>query len=405
MVGFRAGGVDFASHLLGYEAKFFAAVLFVVHGVAEVVDVFGKAYFFLGDVEFFEVVDEFLLEPVGVDFLDGRFAEVAVDAFFGGVDAFGLVLWDAVEFLFYQVDVLDKVFLQYVAFLLAEAVDVGHGVGNGAGNGLPFAVGEVGVLGGLPYVGYAQDGVEEVMYMDQPTQVTYKILPAQYAAALVDAAKASNFTEGLFFDVKQVNTRADEEEEVKQPEFIILDADKDANIDENGLVTFTVLPVNVASAQFAATDIPVEFNAVFGWETLTLTLGWFNVDVPILGYDDELVYPVVNVDDLEAYQSRYAYAASLRFVNQDIDLPTDPASEEYNEVASTYNVLFPAVSDKFELGVYKPVEDEEGNTKLVAVGEEWQKLPYTSLREATEDYAACVGEPKNQSLLRERMSP
>ena len=241
-----------------------------------------------------------------------------------------------------------------------------------------------------------QDGVEEVMYMDQPTQVTYKILPAQYAAALVDAAKASNFTEGLFFDVKQVNTRADEEEEVKQPEFIILDADKDANIDENGLVTFTVLPVNVASAQFAATDIPVEFNAVFGWETLTLTLGWFNVDVPILGYDDELVYPVVNVDDLEAYQSRYAYAASLRFVNQDIDLPTDPASEEYNEVASTYNVLFPAVSDKFELGVYKPVEDEEGNTKLVAVGEEWQKLPYTSLREATEDYAACVGEPKNQ---------
>ena len=94
MVGFRAGGVDFAPHLLGYEAEFLAAVLFVVHGVAEVVDVFGQAYFFFGDVEFFEVVDELLLEPVGVDFLDGGFAEVAVDAFFGRVDAFLFVLGD-----------------------------------------------------------------------------------------------------------------------------------------------------------------------------------------------------------------------------------------------------------------------------------------------------------------------
>ena len=236
-----------------------------------------------------------------------------------------------------------------------------------------------------------QEGVEGVMYMDQPTEVTYKILPAMYAAAVAD-----NFEDLLAFDVKTVKTRADEDAPV-EPAFQILKAEKDANIDENGLVTFTVLPVNVASAAFAATDIPVEFNAVFG-----NVVNVFGFDIPYLWADGEYVYPVVKEEDLEAYLARTAFAASLRFVNQDVVVPSDHRegdveySEEYNEVASTYNVLFPAVSDKFDIGVYKPVEDEEGNTKLVAVGEEWQKLPYTSLREATEDYAACVGEPKNQ---------
>ena len=106
-------------------------------------------------------------------------------------------------------------------------------------------------------------GVEGALYIDQPTAITYKILPAEYAAAVVDLAKASEFKDLLFFDVKTVNTRADEEAAV-EPAFQIIAAEKDANIDENGLVTFTVLPVNVASAAFAATAIPVEFNAVFG---------------------------------------------------------------------------------------------------------------------------------------------
>ncbi len=226
-----------------------------------------------------------------------------------------------------------------------------------------------------------QEGVEGVMYMDQPTEVTYKILPAKYAAAVAD-----NFEDLLAFDVKTVKTRADEDAPV-EPAFEILKAEKDANIDENGLVTFTVLPVKVASAQFAATDIPVEFYAVLD--------------------DEEFVYPVVNAEDLEAYLGRAAFAASLRFVNQDVVVPSDHRegdveySEEYNEVASTYNVLFPAVSNTFEIGVYKPEEGEDGKSKLVAVGEEWQKLPYTSLREkadgkAENGDAACVGEPKNQ---------
>lgn len=228
-----------------------------------------------------------------------------------------------------------------------------------------------------------QEGVEGVMYMDQPTAITYKILPAKYAAAVAD-----NFEKLLVFDVKTVNTRADEGEVSHQPEFQITAAEKDANIDENGLVTFTVLPVNVASAAFAATAIPVAFEAVLD--------------------DEERVYPVVKEADLEAYLAREAFAASLRFMTPDVVVPVGDHrdgdveySQEYNEVASTYNVLFPAVSNTFEIGVYKPEEGEDGKSKLVAVGEEWQKLPYTSLREkadgkAENGDAACVGEPKNQ---------
>ena len=53
-------------------------------------------------------------------------------------------------------------------------------------------------------------GVEGALYIDQPTAITYKILPAEYAAAVVDLAKASEFKDLLFFDVKTVNTRAEE---------------------------------------------------------------------------------------------------------------------------------------------------------------------------------------------------
>ena len=223
-------------------------------------------------------------------------------------------------------------------------------------------------------------GVEGALYIDQPTAITYKILPAEYAAAVAD-----NFAELLTFDVKTVNTRADDDEPAVEPAFQIIAAEKDANIDENGLVTFTVLPVNVASAAFAATAIPVEFNAVFGWETLTLSLGWFNLDVPILGYDEELVYPVVKEEDLEAYLARTAFAASLRFATQDIEVPvTDHRegdleySQEWNEVASTYNVLYPGISHIVDVPANSFKKLDDGSLREFSEDERHLKLPYNS---------------------------
>ena len=215
-------------------------------------------------------------------------------------------------------------------------------------------------------------GVEGALYIDQPTAITYKILPAEYAAAVVDLAKASEFKDLLFFDVKTVNTRADEEPAV-EPAFQIIAAEKDANIDENGLVTFTVLPVNVASAAFAATAIPVEFNAVFG-----NVANVFGFDVPYLWADGEYVYPVVKEEDLEAYLARTAFAASLRFVSQDIDIPSDPASEEYNEVASTYNVLYPGISHIVDVPANSFKKLDDGSLREFTEDERHLKLPYNS---------------------------
>ncbi|MBQ6177099.1 MAG: hypothetical protein IJK29_07865 [Bacteroidales bacterium] len=215
-------------------------------------------------------------------------------------------------------------------------------------------------------------GVEGALYIDQPTTITYKILPAEYAAAVVDLAKASEFKDLLFFDVKTVNTRADEEADV-EPAFQIIAAEKDANIDENGLVTFTVLPVNVASAAFAATAIPVEFNAVFG-----NVANVFGFDVPYLWADGEYVYPVVKEEDLEAYLARTAFAASLRFVTQDITIPSDPASEEYNEVASTYNVLYPGISHIVDVPAESFKKEPDGTLREFTEDERHLKLPYNS---------------------------
>ena len=215
-------------------------------------------------------------------------------------------------------------------------------------------------------------GVEGALYIDQPTAITYKILPAQYAAAVAD-----NFEELLAFDVKTVNTRADEEAAV-EPAFKIIAAEKDANIDENGLVTFTVLPVNVASAAFAATAIPVEFNAVFG-----NVANVFGFDVPYLWADGEYVYPVVKEEDLEAYLARTAFAASLRFQTQDVTVPVlndgvEEYSQEVNEVASTYNVLYPGISHVVDVPAESFKKLGDGSIREFTEDERHLKLPYNS---------------------------
>ena len=179
--------------------------------------------------------------------------------------------------------------------------------------------------------------------------------------------------------MKTVNTRADVEPAV-EPAFQIIAAEKDANIDENGLVTFTVLPVNVASAAFAATAIPVEFNAVFG-----NVANVFGFDVPYLWADGEYVYPVVKEEDLEAYLARTAFAASLRFATQDIEVPvTDHRegdveySQEWNEVASTYNVLYPGISHIVDVPAESFKKLEDGSLREFTEDERHLKLPYNS---------------------------
>lgn len=258
------------------------------------------------------------------------------------------------------------------------------------------------------------DTEKNVAVIDQPFKVQYKFLPAQYAWWV-----AAHFEDLLEYDVKPVNTRAEEEEEDKAPALQIIAADYDEDtVDETGIVTFTVMPINIASAQFAANGLKPNYEIglwaggyVTGWDLDGHNAGFFSMDerdyIEANGYD-VLTFGVWKIEDLEAYQARAAFAASMRLKYQDGGTGVyhyyygewvDDLLPEYNEIASTYNVLYPDVTEIEILpDPYKPeldedgnvVTDEEGNTVLVKAVPEYQYLPYSSLRENP------VGEKEDQ---------
>ena len=275
--------------------------------------------------------------------------------------------------------------------------------------------------------GVAGNPVVQVAVMDEPTKITYKILPAQFASWA-----ASNYEDIFAFDVKAVKTRADGDEDEKLPAFEILSVDYDeATVDETGLLTFTVLPVNVASESFAAAGLTPLYNVNLRAGGIPGVLDGDHVwgtDHELRGYfgderNAEWNIPIWKAEDLENYQARTAFAASLRLkleegpnmadywftLNYGEDVDPDEAWDacteeyaEYNEVASTYNVLYPGVTDIEILpDPYRPEldengdpkKDEEGDVILNPVEDEVQNLPYSALRK---DGDAAIGELEDQ---------
>ena len=265
-----------------------------------------------------------------------------------------------------------------------------------------------------------EEGEEEQvgLYIGQPTEVTYKVTPTEYASWLayyvnglsgfnyheldypsdyvlptgMDKPYAQLFKElfdasfpAVFFDTKPLQTRADEEEE-KTPEIVILgvtNAD-----DESGEVTFLVYPYGIASPEFVANANKPRYDVglwaggyVSGWNAADGSIaGYFSMDerdyIESYGYD-VLTFPVWEISELEAFQLRKAYATSLTFYLPDADdyslIGTDIGEmlgvEEYpddyflvhNEVSSTYNVLYPVTTTAEVLPEpYKPELDENG---------------------------------------------
>ena len=271
-----------------------------------------------------------------------------------------------------------------------------------------------------------------VLAIDEPTQVTYQFLPAQYAGTIARAIKESledPWTreeakdygyDGIvaWFSVKPVNTRADEAE-AAAPEFNIISVDE--YDDATGEITFTVMPKNVASAAFAANGIKPNFSLEIYTQDGSYLQGGsaatMYADQMYFGGDrlpnsygmNDWVLGVYSYEDLKAFEARAAFAAQLRLYHlQDYDLDIDWDTFEYewidyeNELASAYNVLYPGVTemeilpdpykpDLDEDG--KPKTDEEGNTILVKAVPEHQQLPYSALRKDGED---AVGEKPEQ---------
>ena len=290
----------------------------------------------------------------------------------------------------------------------------------------------------MSYVYQPVEGEQEIgaLVMDQPTQVTYQFLPAQYAQDVADGVEefitnpsswrflmylfglADEVTDdpftreelkelgitGIlpFFDVRPVNTRDDDAPEAPQPAFVITSVDK---VDTaTGEITFTVQPVNVASAQYAANGLKPMYNIgmtdgygyyIRGWNPeapYSNPTGTFRAE-DVADASKTLTMPVWNLNDLRAYQDRAAFAAQLRmYAFQDCDenpyYEYDDEEEPYidyeNELASPYNVLYPKVSEIEILpDPYKKVDEDE--IRPFTEDEVWQKLPYSSLREGGVD--------------------
>lgn len=261
-----------------------------------------------------------------------------------------------------------------------------------------------------------QDAVNEAgqveriaYYMGQPTEVTYKVTPTELAPWVADLVTDKELSQlykeyldweqpAVFFDVKPLETRADEEEE-ETPELEIIGVTKADPV--SGEITLVVMPWGIASPEFIANankpSGTVELNGdAFGNTAFADSFqGLINKYLGAHGYT--LSY--WDAAELQAYMFRKPYAASLTVYCADVDnwnLYTsdgDLYMDDYvifsNEVSSPYNVLYPETMTFDVLSdPYKPALDEEGKEILDEDGfhvltksvPEKQYLPYSSLR-------------------------
>ncbi|MBP5720963.1 MAG: hypothetical protein J6W82_07850 [Bacteroidales bacterium] len=245
----------------------------------------------------------------------------------------------------------------------------------------------------------------QAVLMDQPTEITYQVLPASLASILADNIwtwnrymnpKADEFWEfcnimyelnlpnldkisgqafrnflkeyGIkdifaWFDVRQVNTRAGGDDNTEKYSLRILDIVKADN--NTGEITFKVMPVNIASESFAAAGLKPE------------------VDVN----NNNWAHYVYDYDKLQAYQNRTAFAVQLRlyqiqdFQIADHDKDNKPIYKDYeNELASTYTGLYPNILEPIELLQGAFVPDPKGDLVSVDGLNKDQTLPYNVFR-------------------------
>ncbi|MBP5572915.1 MAG: hypothetical protein J6X40_01965, partial [Bacteroidales bacterium] len=289
----------------------------------------------------------------------------------------------------------------------------------------------------MSYIFQPVDTEEEIgaLVVDQPTKVTYQFLPAEYAKFIAneiqenvikwqetglgaytrEELKSMGGYDGLiaYFDVRPVNTRDEDADDEVAPEFIITAVDK---VDEaTGEITFTVQPVGIASAQYAANGLKPMYDIgltdgygyyLRGWDPSAYwePSGIFRAE-DVTDASRTYTVPVWNLTDLKAYQARAAFAAQLRLyriqgwdyagdtypdyrdygdVYPPIDYDEDGYVDYENELASPYNVLYPNVSAIEILpDPYKKVDEDE--IRPFTEDEVYQKLPYSSLREGGVD--------------------
>ena len=270
----------------------------------------------------------------------------------------------------------------------------------------------------------------EAYLFDQPTEITYQILPAQYASTLAKGIKefytslkngelpfigqlmnafGSNLNldsswqdwrdelksfglDYLFawFDVKPLKTRSGDGKDDLDYGMRILDV-VSAN-DSTGEITFKVLPVNITSQSFLDSGLRPSYeygitannNYILGWESwepFTAT-GIFAADEyenRAGGQYDVLTIPVWKYEDILAYKNRSAFAVQLRLYHiQGYDMEDGQFIDYENELASSFTTLYPNYIEPVELLPDAYIPGSNGIAKVD--GNETQYLPYNVFR-------------------------
>ena len=248
----------------------------------------------------------------------------------------------------------------------------------------------------------------QAVLMDQPTEITYQVLPASLASVLADNIWKWNYMnpdavdswdywnyifeldrpdldkisgqdfrnflkeDGIkdifaWFDVRPVKTRTGDENTEKYS-LKIIDIVKADDI--TGEITFKVMPVNIASESFAAAGLKPQEE--------------------IDNYSG--VRFVYNYDELKAYQNRTAFAVQLRLYQlQDCKLTGtdengDHTYKDYeNELASTYTGLYPNILDPIELLPGAFIPDSNGGFVSADGLNNDQTLPHNVFRKDGND--------------------
>ena len=255
--------------------------------------------------------------------------------------------------------------------------------------------------------------------MPQPTEVTFKVTPAEYVewlAYYVDAynlnkQRANEYMEyfgysypAVFFDVKKLKTRAEDEDE-SMPRIDILCVN---SYDKTtGEITFLVEPTNIVSAEFACNAIKPAYSfSITDSTDHLITVNNSDGDKgDVTGFNllgaleylygmNPFIIPVWPFEDYLDFSFRDAYAASLTIYVPDadnwyryMDMGSDLEMSDYriygNEVASAYSLLYPVVTEcEIDKKPYKRITDENGDPAVREFTEEeiHQTLPYNALR-------------------------
>lgn len=212
------------------------------------------------------------------------------------------------------------------------------------------------------------------LLLDQPTDITYKILPAQYVE---DIAKCIKDKEGVSvtFDVKKVKTRSGGE---KGGDFSIEILDVVSADKATGEITLKVLPVNIASQSFLDGGLKPLYSSQYSG-----------------------MVPVWKYEDLMDYQNRSVFAVQLK-LHEVLDVEAEQVDGKTvyhfyeNEIASTYTTLYPNLLPAIELlpSLYVPGEGPNGSGLKKIDGVEHQYLPYNVFRKD-----ATTAEPGFRTIL------